>query len=357
MSKRIETEKKYYCLNNDELIEKLKLLNFKLIKYGKESDEYFTDINSEYIKNRTCLRIRKSDNKMEVTFKGKSKDFSNTFSKLESNLEVNKENYEDFVNLFSMIGYYSYCIVNKTRSTYQMLDNEYTYNVMIDNIENLGGFVEFELIYNNDNYDEDDLYSKLNKFVNLFSSLELEEANLPYRDFVAKKIYNDYLPKKDIYGVHINLDKFLKKYEKNFYSFYKLIMKQEFNCNSKIMAFRENIYDDIINPNIKRKFNKYFDNIKIQDGDLILLFELLKQIKKKKLKILLSTNCNEIFINNMLNKFLSINIIDNIIYLNNNKSYYSEIKKHDIDLKNYFNVSKLPLKETNSILLIIINNL
>ena len=39
-------------------------------------DEYFTDINGEYIQNRTCLRIRKTNNKsMELTFKGKSRKF------------------------------------------------------------------------------------------------------------------------------------------------------------------------------------------------------------------------------------------------------------------------------------------
>ena len=101
MSSRIETEKKYYCVNNRELLEKIKMLNYKLISVGNEVDEYFTDINSEYIKKRTCLRIRKSNNNMEVTFKGKSKDFSSSFTKLESNFKMNPQNYDNFVNLFS----------------------------------------------------------------------------------------------------------------------------------------------------------------------------------------------------------------------------------------------------------------
>ena len=52
--------------------------NFKKIEDNdiNDVDEYFTDINSEYIKNRTCLRIRKTNNKqMEITFKGKSRKF------------------------------------------------------------------------------------------------------------------------------------------------------------------------------------------------------------------------------------------------------------------------------------------
>ena len=46
MSKRIETEKKYFCANNEELIELVNALKFKLISSGVENDEYFTDINS-----------------------------------------------------------------------------------------------------------------------------------------------------------------------------------------------------------------------------------------------------------------------------------------------------------------------
>ena len=43
--------------------------------------------------------------------------------------------------------------------------------------------------------------------------------------------------------------------------------------------------------------------------------------------------------------------------LNNNKAIYSEIKKNGLDLVNYFNIAKLNLEQTNSLLLIIINNL
>ena len=125
MDKRLEAEKKYYCVNSDDLMDKINTLGFKLIKSGTEMDEYFTDINSEYIRNRTCLRIRITNNEdMEITFKGRSRDFTNTFAKLESN----------FKNLFSAIGYYSYTIVNKERYTYQMKDENVIYNIMFDSI-------------------------------------------------------------------------------------------------------------------------------------------------------------------------------------------------------------------------------
>ena len=350
MSKRIETEKKYFCANNEELIDRINALKFKLIGSGVENDEYFTDINSEYVKTRTCLRIRKTEDNMQVTFKGKSKDFYNAFCKLETNYSIAKENYDDFINLFSNLGYYTYTKVNKNRYTYQIKDKKYSYSIMVDTIEDLGGFVEFELICEEENYDEFELRKRLNEFIDKFSDLNLEEALLPYRDFVAIKLYNDYLPKKEVKGIHINIDSFLKQYEKDFYNFYKLIKKGKVN----LQAFREDVYD--VSEEDKKKLDAYFDNLKIQDSNFIVLFELLKQIKNKGLEIVLTTNCSKSFINKLLLKVFKNDIVNNIIYLNNNKAIYNELKKYDIDLNNYFNITKLNLKDTNSLLLVIINN-
>ena len=72
MGKRLEIE------NIQSFYHLLSKNNFKKIEDNdiNDVDEYFTDINSEYIKNRTCLRIRKTNNKhMEITFKGKSRKF------------------------------------------------------------------------------------------------------------------------------------------------------------------------------------------------------------------------------------------------------------------------------------------
>ena len=98
---------------------------------------------------------------MEITFKGKSNDFSSSFTKLESNFDMDLNNYENFVELFSMIGYYSYTIVNKKRLTYELKDEKYTYSIMVDNIEGLGGFAEFELLCNSDDYDFKSLYPSI----------------------------------------------------------------------------------------------------------------------------------------------------------------------------------------------------
>ena len=75
---------------------------------------------------------------------------------------------------------------------------------------------------------------------------------------------------------------------------------------------------------------------------------LLRVIKDMGLKIILSTNANEIFINSLLYR-ISNNTIDEIVYLNNSKAIYSVLSKNNIDIKNYFNISESTLKDTNSL--------
>ena len=58
MDKRLEAEKKYYCINSDDLMDKINTLGFKLIKSGTEMDEYFTDIDSEYIRTPSILKVQ-----------------------------------------------------------------------------------------------------------------------------------------------------------------------------------------------------------------------------------------------------------------------------------------------------------
>ena len=85
MSKKVEIEQKYYCSDFKKLIEVINKKGFSKINEKREIDEYFTDINSEFIRNRTCLRIRiTNDERMELTFKGKSKELTNNYAKIEN---------------------------------------------------------------------------------------------------------------------------------------------------------------------------------------------------------------------------------------------------------------------------------
>ncbi len=209
MSSRIEVEQKFFCQNINTLENLIKSMNFKECESINETDEYFTDINSKYIKNRICLRIRKTDNKqMELTFKGKSIDFTGMYAKTENNIDIDINSYDVLKNMLFSLGFYSYCIVDKTRKEYTQIQNDIEYNIMIDKIKNVGYFVEFELLSTADN--KDYLVQELNNFVKKFNNIKFEEANLPYCGFVAKYYFDLINHQYDLKTIYYNTNDNLK---------------------------------------------------------------------------------------------------------------------------------------------------
>ena len=141
-----KVEKKFFCDNSDDLIYKVLNFNMKLVDISYDIDEYFTDIESEYIKSMICLRIRRKNSQdIEIMYKGKSNEFLNLYTTKESNIIQDINNYEAIVELLSNLGFYTYVCVEKTRKTYSITRNKVIYNIMIDDIKDLGSFAEFEV--------------------------------------------------------------------------------------------------------------------------------------------------------------------------------------------------------------------
>ena len=58
---------------------------------------------------------------------------------------------------------------------------------MVDNIKDVGYFVELEILSNN-KIDKDTVLSEFSNYKKIFKELKLEKSNEPYRDIVAKSI-------------------------------------------------------------------------------------------------------------------------------------------------------------------------
>ena len=315
---RVETESKYYCIEPEKLIDRCEKLGSKRVNYITENDEYFTDLDSLFIRNRTCLRIRNTNNKeMEITFKGKSLELLGQYSKIENNIKALTSEYDKYVSLFSSLGYYSYVCVNKERIIYSYPNKEYECNLMIDKLDNIGGFVEFEIIADDDSYQRENLITELNTFVNKFSSFNLIEATEPYRDIVAKSIYKSKIldKNKDLY---IDIDFVVVDLEKDFYKKYK--DKFEKVLGHKI---RWGMFKSLDNGEIEELIDDYFSNKMFNTNELLAMFKLLEDVNYHKYFI---TDANRLFYKGLLKK-IGINIDIDKALLNSSKVSKSVLKK------------------------------
>jgi len=168
----------------------IELLKKRILELGasfeekiKEKDIYFTAPHRDFIKTKECLRIRKKDNYLELTYKGpttKLMESKKQFWKSEVNipLAVSEDEVE---NLLQSLGFKKIVEVVKEREKFVLGKQE----ISIDKVENAGWFLEIE----NTITDEKERQKALNENINLFNKLGLDEKNIitePYRDLVLR---------------------------------------------------------------------------------------------------------------------------------------------------------------------------
>ena len=190
MSNRIELERSFILNEVEEkrIIEKINQENFKLVSEEIEEDTYFSDEDLYFVKNRICLRTRKiNDNYLELTYKPKSTEETEKYGKKEVNIELNVKDHKDIKYIIKQLGYIEYVSFKKHRTTYTKTINEIERNIMLDELKDIGKFIELEVLSEKENKSK--MVSELEDFIDEFECRNLERKQMPYRD-IAKK-YED----------------------------------------------------------------------------------------------------------------------------------------------------------------------
>lgn len=188
MSNIIELEASFILDRNEDLIfSKIKEKNFIIKEETIEEDTYYTDKEMTYIKDRVCLRTRNTDNKrLELTYKPKTDNKTEKYGKREVNIQINVEDYEDIKYVIEELGFIEYVSFKKHRKTYSKIIDNTEYNIMVDEIENVGKFIELEIL--TDTIEKQlKLKTKLDEFVTEIGCDSLDEKKQPYRDIVKQK--------------------------------------------------------------------------------------------------------------------------------------------------------------------------
>ena len=187
MSNVIEIEESYYLDNNyTNILKKIKEENFEFTKDITEEDTYFTDKDFNFIKDRVCLRTRKvNEDFLEITYKPKTDKTTEKYGKREVNLKIDPDDYNDAKYIIQELGYIKYVSFKKHRKIYSKTINRFKYSVMIDSIENIGDFIELEILADNE-AEKELLQEELYKFIEKMECSNLRKKTKPYRDIVKE---------------------------------------------------------------------------------------------------------------------------------------------------------------------------
>lgn len=128
-----EIEIKVKVNNLEEIKQKLKDLELDIPQPVHQHDEVFT--NSEMEKMRAFVRIRKQDDEYIYTFK---QDITSQLDCIEYETKITDG--EEMRNILLASNYKSFSIVEKNRTKVKLDD----YTICLDDVENLGTFVEVE---------------------------------------------------------------------------------------------------------------------------------------------------------------------------------------------------------------------
>ena len=151
----IEMEIKAYL--NDETLNSFLELAPKFISSTTQSDVYYNAPNRDFKTTDEALRIRVSNGHAEVTYKGPKID-AETKARMEINVKI--DDYQKFSNILQILNFKRIKSVDKIRREYECEG----LNVMIDEVKDLGKFLEVEvLVESNFEAAKERVFSLLNR--------------------------------------------------------------------------------------------------------------------------------------------------------------------------------------------------
>ena len=146
MSSPIEVEFKFPVDDLANLRASLVAMGAQPVKVSEQIDEYFNDPLRDFAKLDVALRIRHSDSKLWLTYKGPNLDPT---AKIRTEIEtplVDQAAAEQIKQTFIEIGYLSVARVAKQRETLSLEWEGQRVEICLDTVAEVGEFVELELV-------------------------------------------------------------------------------------------------------------------------------------------------------------------------------------------------------------------
>ena len=185
MANIIEMEESFVIEDDfKNILEKIEKENFEFLNENTEEDTYYTDPEEIFVRDRICLRTRKTnEDALELTYKPRTDNRTEQYGKKESNVQVRVNDYRDLQYIINELGYKEYVSFKKHRKTYTKTINGIEHNIMLDTIDGVGKYIELELIVHTKEEQEANK-SELDAFVERMGCGNLKPKDRPYRDIV-----------------------------------------------------------------------------------------------------------------------------------------------------------------------------
>lgn len=168
----LEVEQKFAITDKEKLLDQLNHIGATPSDCLEQSDHYFTHPVRNFAETDEAIRIRCNGSDNRITYKGPKR---NTISKVRKEIELAFESgqvaTDQMSEMLELLGFRLLRTVKKLRTPYNFLQNQYTFEISIDEVEELGTFVEIELMA-----DESDLQNAETAIIQLAKSLGLTNS-------------------------------------------------------------------------------------------------------------------------------------------------------------------------------------
>ena len=143
----IEVEMKFAVRDEVELRQRLKKWEVELGPSERQVDSYFSHPARDFSNTDEALRIRQTESRVEVTYKGPRLDErTKTRKEIEVSLADQRTAAPQFAEILDALGFCVAGEVTKSRRLGQLQVRNRTVTVALDQVDGLGRFLELECI-------------------------------------------------------------------------------------------------------------------------------------------------------------------------------------------------------------------
>jgi len=143
----LEIEMKFPVLDFQAIEQRLRSWGASPESPLEEADHYFKAPDRDFAKTDEALRVRRIGTKNRVTYKGpRQPGPAKTRTEIEVGLADDASAADDFCRLLVCLGYRPTAVVRKQRIGYRLQRGSFDLEICLDQVEQLGRFVEVEIV-------------------------------------------------------------------------------------------------------------------------------------------------------------------------------------------------------------------